>query len=392
MCLAEHFGRLPLMEEKFSHNIAKSPVIIDDGKLWGDFCDGLKACGERILTDATPADALTRAEGFRYLTRLLRLSLEKNIEFDNVDYPQFYSLSHETAKIGNDNPDNYYLNCAVNGNRTYRIKGNRGTVAYLSIESKAGSFAGGGDMAPTGHVELDDLEVDAEGNFELIVCAGETTGNWLPMQADTDNLLVRQTFRNRNTEVRAELHIECLDPSGTDILDPDQFAIQLQRVVPFVTGTVGLFSGWMEVFSTHINQLPANDQQMCLQAGGDPSIYYHNSYWSLAVGQALLIEFTAPQNYRAWNFQLSNYWMESLDYRYHRICINDHSAVVGDNGSIQIIVAHQNPGSAFPNWISTAGHEVGAMLLRYVGASDYPPVHTRVLDVSELQGLSGGVL
>lgn len=108
------------------------------GALWSEFCDALKLAGEQVLAQGVPDDELTRAEGFRYLTRLLRLSLEKHIEFGDPDFPQFYSLSHETAKIGNDNPDNYYQNCAVDGRHEYRIRGNRGSVAYLSIESKAG--------------------------------------------------------------------------------------------------------------------------------------------------------------------------------------------------------------------------------------------------------------
>ncbi len=366
------------------HTAPMEQSTTDIGENWSRFCDQLKACGDQILADNSPQDALSQAEGFRYLTRLLRLSLEKNIEFDNPNFPQFYSLSHETAKIGNDNPDNYYLNCAIDGNREYCIRGNRGTVEYLSIESKAGSFAGGGDMAPTGHVDLDDLDIDANGDFELIVSAREHAGNWLPMAPESDNLLVRQTFRERSCEVRAQLHIECLDPVGSDILDPTQFADQLQRVVPFVAGTVGLFTRWMDAFSSHVNQLPPNDQQMCLQAGGDPVIFYHNSYWRLSPKQALLIEFTPPVQCRAWNFQLSNYWMESLDYRYHRISVNNHSVVESPDGKVRILVAHSDPGGDYPNWISTAGHTEGAMLLRYVDAQNHPPIRTRVVRVNEL--------
>jgi hypothetical protein len=285
------------------------------GALWRALCEELGRAGEQVLDQAVPGDDLTRAEGFRYLTRLLRLSLEKNIEFADPDFPQFYSLSHETAKIGNDNPDNYYLNCEVDARRDYRITGNRGSVAYMSIESKAGSFAGGGDMAPTGHLSVEDIECDENGDFQLIVSQREHAGNWLPMSADTDNLLVRQTFRNRASERRAEMTIQCLNPEGTDTLDPRQFAERLARVVPFVSGTAGLFMDWMELFSVHVNQLPPNDQAMCLRAGGDPSIYYHNSRWQLDPEQALVIEFMPPKRCRTWNFQLSNFWMESLDYR-----------------------------------------------------------------------------
>ena len=354
------------------------------GQAWNEFCDALKVAGEQVLGDGIPDDDLTRAEGFRYLTRLLRLGLEKNIEFRDPDFPQFYSLSHETAKIGNDNPDNFYQNCAVDGRREYRISGNRGSVAYLSIESKAGSFAGGGDMAPTGHVELQQLEVDENGDFELMVSAREYAGNWLPMRPESDNILVRQTFRDRGREQRAELQISCLDPVGSATLDAGRFTAQLAQVAPFVAGTAGLFRQWMETFSAHINQLPANDQQMCLQAGGDPSIHYHNSYWKLAPDEALVIEFTPPGRCRAWNFQLSNYWMESLDYRYHRISMNNDSAVVAADGTVRIVVAHDDPGNAYPNWLTTAGHSCGAMLLRYVEAQDYPPVNTRVLPFGQL--------
>jgi hypothetical protein len=376
-----------------------SESIVGDGRqpgehLWSDFCDALKQAGRQVTAAGVPTDPLTRAEGYRYLTRLLRLSLEKHIEFADPNFPQFYSLSHETAKIGNDNPDNFYLNCEVDGSREYRITGNRGTVAYLSIETKAGSFAGGGDMAPTGHVAIDDLAVAENGDFELLVSAREQPGNWLPMRPETDNILVRQTFRERSREQRAQLRIECLNPVGGDVLDPARFAAQLARVVPFVEGTAGLFRQWMDQFGEHCNQLPPNDQQMCLRAGGDPAIHYHNSRWQLGPEEVLVIEFTPPRPCRAWNFQLSNHWMESLDYRYHRICINDHSARPEPDGQVRIVVSHreihelQEPGGSaawpFPNWLVTAGHSNGAMLLRYVGAREFPPVHTRVLPLARL--------
>jgi hypothetical protein len=364
-------------------------AALADGSAWSHFCDSLKAVGSQVLAPDIPADELTRAEGFRYLTRLLRLGLEKHVEFGNPDFPQFYSLSHETAKIGNDNPDNYYLNCAIDGSRDYRISGNRGTVAYLSIETKAGSFAGHGDMAPTGHVEVGSLEVAPNGDFELLVSAREQPGNWLPMRPESDNILVRQTFRQRSAEQRAHLRIECLNPRGAGLLEPEVFARELAQVVPFVSGTAGLFRQWMEGFGEHLNALPANDQNLCLRAGGDPSIHYHNSRWQLAPQEALLVEFKPPQDCRTWNFQLSNHWMESLDYRYHPVCVNRHNAVTDADGSVRIVVSHleQPPPAAFeryPNWLATAGHGNGAMLLRYVDAAEYPPVNTRVVAVASL--------
>ncbi len=42
------------------------------GKAWTDFCRALEQAGEVILRDSAPATPLDRAEGYRYLTRLLR--------------------------------------------------------------------------------------------------------------------------------------------------------------------------------------------------------------------------------------------------------------------------------------------------------------------------------
>ena len=41
-----------------------------------------------------------------------------------------------------------------------------------------------------------------------------------------------------------------------------------------------------------------------------------------------MLVITAPSvpQCQSWNFQLDNWWMESLDYRYHTIHINKHTA------------------------------------------------------------------
>ena len=85
------------------------------GRTWAEFCDTLKHAGQQILRPEAPASALDRAEGFRYLSRLLRIGLEMHLEFADPDFPGFFAPSHETAKIGADNPDNLYLMARLNG-------------------------------------------------------------------------------------------------------------------------------------------------------------------------------------------------------------------------------------------------------------------------------------
>ena len=117
------------------------------------------------------------------------------------------------------------------------------------------------------------------------------------------------------------------------------------------------------------NQLSLKDQTMFQRAGGDPNIYYIHGYWELEEDEVLIIQ-TNIHSCDYWNFQLDNYWMESLDYRYLRIAINNESATLNEDGTVTIAISAIDPG--IKNWIETGGHKLGTMLLRWVNASTFP--------------------
>lgn len=197
-------------------------------------------------------------------------------------------------------------------------------------------------------------------------------------------MIVRQTFNVRADEEPASFDIECLDATRDDGLDPQAFEQKLRATTSFVHNTAQIFVDWMRIFEKHPNQLPADDQERCRNAGGDKNIHYKNSRWALADDEALVIEAKTIPHCSTWNFQLSNFWLESLDYRYHRVSVNKHTAKYEPDGSVRIVVAHQDPGERHPNWIETCGHRQGAMLFRWIEADEHPDVETRVVKFSEL--------
>jgi hypothetical protein len=149
-----------------------------------------------------------------------------------------------------------------------------------------------------------------------------------------------------------------------------------------VAGATMLFASWAEDFMAHANELPEFDETRSLAAHGDPNIRYYHSYWRLEPHEALVVEVVPPEcDY--WNFQLNNHWMESLDYVHHRIALNRHEAVLEPDGSVRIVVAHEDPGQ--PNWLSTAGHAFGTMCLRWVRARSHPRPRTRVVELARLR-------
>ena len=363
---------------------SKAEQRILDGSAWREFCRSLEQAGELLLRPETPATPFDRAEGIRYLTRLLRAGLESQMEFGDPAYPGFFQLSNETIKIGNDNPDNIYWNCNLSGKHEYRITGTRGTVPYLSFGTKAGGYEQDGTMVPTGALDSRDLIVAPDGSFEIVVSCEKRPGNWLPMRPETSSLIVRMTFHDRAAEEPARIRIERIGQTGAPVLDPETVELKLQRAVNFVKRTTNLFIEWMNAYSKHENQLPADDQERCMRAGGDRQIYYYQSRWRLAPDEGLFVRVPYVPVCATWNLQISNYWMESLDYRYLKIHLNKHTAHYEPDGSVRILLTHRDPGPRWKNWLTTAGHDQGGMLFRFVEAKDHPPLETRVVKVSEL--------
>lgn len=212
-------------------------------------------------------------------------------------------------------------------------------------------------------------------------------GNWLPMEPTTNAVIVRQTFIDRRAETAAQLRIERIGRDRPPApLTPERLAAGLERAAKFVGGTASIFADWAQSYLAHANQLPPADQALCQRAGGDPNIFYYHSYWQLADDEALVFHLPRIPDCRFWNLQIDNWWMESLDYRYHRICHNQHSARRNADGSVDLVLAHRDPGHA--NWLETAGHDRGTMCLRWVGAKEHVHPQTRV-EVRELAAGAG---
>jgi hypothetical protein len=361
-----------------------------DGTSWSELCRALERAGQVVLAPDAPTDPLTRAEGFRYLSRITRAALQTFVEHADPRAPVLQRVVHETAKMGADNPDNVYLNAAISGEHTYRITGTRGTVHFLSLATQIGHYGRGNGMPPTGQIDTSELAVREDGTLEIIVSREkparlEQGRSWLPMTSESGTLIVRQS-RLDPRETIADLRIERVGGDRAPApLTPARLDEGFESTAALVNGASMLFAAWAKMFQAHTNELPRFDQEMSNRFGGLADIAYYHSYWRLGPDEALVIDATPPPCDH-WNFQLNNHWMESLDYRYHRIHVNSATAVARDDGSVRVVVAHRDPG--VPNWIETAGHELGTMCWRWVRPEGDPPQpRTRVVRAAEVRDL-----
>jgi hypothetical protein len=341
------------------------------GETWSDFCDMLKAAGQVLHRPGTPDDALTRAEGVRYLSRVLRAGLEAFVEHADPGAPSLRRVVHETSKLGNDNPDSYYLNAEIDGARSYVLRGTRGSVRFLELATQIGSYGEGGGMPPSGHLDSSELVIRPDGTFEVWIGPERRGENWLRTVPATRTLIIRQNRLDPDAETLCALDLQPAEgPGAPTPLTPERVDVGLMKAAMLVATAPRLFAEWIEGFQAHVNQLPRFDQAVSDRMGGVPFIRYHHSAWRLADDEALVIRVPAWACDH-WNFAVSNHWLESLDYRYHRIHTNSVLAHTSADGSAVLVVAHRDPG--VPNWLSTDGHGHGAMCFRWVRPAPFEP-------------------
>lgn len=354
-----------------------------DGRAWREFCDLLADAGEAVLAPENPDSPLDRAEGFRMLTRLLRGALESRLEHGRATHPQLICTCHETIKIVGENPDNHYLGSSLDGRYDYRIWGTRGDAKWISFNLFSGAGFGGGGPGTGNTLHEEQMQIEEDGTFEVIVSQQEHPGNWLRSEPETRSIAIRQTFLDRPNQEHAALHIERLDdPGPRPPLTPEELYLSLLYAGHYVKGVAEIGAQWAQRQSQWPNVFTDEAESDLTDKFKDPQITWHQAYFELADDEALVIEVTPPEC-EYWMFALHNHWMETLDYVNHQSTLNCHSAELEPDGSVRMVVAHRDPG--VPNWLDTAGHARGTVGVRWVGpdVEDVLP-DTRVVKVADL--------
>ncbi|MCH2184792.1 DUF1214 domain-containing protein [Myxococcota bacterium] len=362
---------------------------IENAEAWSDFCELLKKAGDVILREDLGTSRFDRGEGMRYLSRLLRAGLFSFMENPGPEFPVFRAMP-DGVRMGLDNPDNYYVSASVNPAFDYRIRGKRETIHYLSFAAQNQNFAAREKITGgAGHLNDSELELDENGFFEIQVSQKEKSGNWLKMTEHTRQILIRQTFLDRNNEKPVEAEIECLQSEGPPPpLDPERVEGALMGSAMYAIGCAQWFADWVVEFLeiAPVNDFHLPDTEKHRVMGGDPNVRMWLGRWRLAPDEALVIEATPPACHY-WNFQLANIWAESLDFENRNVHINSGQALYREDGSFRLIVSHEEVGddSTADNWIDTAGHEHGVMALRWVRTDTHPRPKVRLMKIADVR-------
>lgn len=336
------------------------------GRSWTELCEALNEAGLAVLANESAGDGLDRAEAMRLVTRLLRGGLESFVEHNDPVAPRLVSTCHETIKVVAENPDNNYLSAAVSADHNYRVWGNKGSAAWLSFNTHAGGFGSGG-QGTSSVLNGRDLATDDHGNFELFLSKKQRPGNWMRLDEASTHFIVRETVADPSQERAAKLSIERSDGQPPpEPLEATRLGQGLAAVGNYVRMVSAMADGWARANAERPFEF-ADLGPGAAMAYADPEIIFHQAYWELADNEAMIVE-VEPPDCEYWMFCLYNRWLESLDYRYHRIALNNRTARLERDGSLRIAVARQDPELPdCPNWLDTAGHKRGTIGVRWVG-------------------------
>lgn len=312
-------------------------------------------------------DALGVAEGYRHLTHLLGYALDLYLEGD-PERPVFTPLASPTQKILGDNVDSRYHFAPLRGDRRYRIRGRRGNDVYLAFCVYGGKPDGEWSERVIANVSQRDFTCAADGTFELVLAVDATGPNTLTLAPDAVCVITREYYLDRGAMRPATFAIEALEPvPAPPPLDDATLARRLRAVATFVRETIQ--------FAPLPSGLPPNllGPPMPWNPGvpgwGTPDNVYSLGLFRLEPDEALVIEGRAPRCVY-FGAQLWNRYMQSLDYRYHRVSLNASEIVFEPDGSFRLVVAHRDPG--LPNWLDTAGHREGVVFCRWLQADELP--------------------
>ncbi|MFT7519128.1 MAG: hypothetical protein ACI9MC_001268 [Kiritimatiellia bacterium] len=320
---------------------------------------------EATIDNAQDIDAL---EGRRFLMRMLSASVDVFTEHDDAEHPRFHHAEGPTRKMFADCPDTDYHRAPLimGPGRVYRLTGvvpSGTTYVGVLLYGKGGRCCG--------RLPDTDMNIDADGRFEVLIATEPQLGTWLQADDDVNATIVRQYFADRATQTPISIQIERVGATASTGLDLDRYAVGLHRAERMMNAVFGrTLRAFKMVSGMALNQF--------VQIPGDslfptPDNTYQVCWYRFGQDQVMLVRGRLPQA-RYFGLSLCNAWMESLDYQRHTVNLNHAQLQTDDDGSFEICLAHSDPGH--PNWLDTTGHHSGYLLSRSLLLDGQAPAYS----------------
>ena len=378
---------------------------------WNYFADELKRVGAKILGPTGAQTDRERAEGYRYLARLIGAGQELHMEADPRHPVMARMMTPIRSYIAN-GTDTLYHEARLEPSLDYVLELQRGDDLFFSAVVYAQDGEGLNYMV--GHLIDEDIvfeEVEGRQLARIHISASrpEDASNWIELCGANPFVLTRQYFSEPVTAVdagkyrSATMNIAAtVKQAAPAALTAEDLAAGLDRVIAFLEESLDSALGISAFVSLNMiayereGSSPTRigaDGQLVTDGSYDeyspeelaemvdssviannlpgPGIGYVGAMYTLADDEAILIE-GKHVACRYWSAQILTRFLEACDYRHFRVAINDRQVDFDDDGSFRIYASTKDPGVR--NWMSTQGYRRGQIVVRSLLAEeDFEP-------------------
>ena len=375
---------------------------------WNRFTDELKTVGDKLVGPTGARGARERAEGYRYLLRLIAAAQELAFEADR-SRPSLVRMFTPTRKFIAEGTDTLYHEAKLDPALSYEMTVRRGDDLFFSVVIYADDQHGDkfiADDLNDASIVFDELAGEQVATIHISAERPRHAKNWLRLDGKLPFVLTRQYFPEPVTAVDAGTYRQAImsienigNISAPEEYGEDDLAKGVERMIAFMNETldsalgisafVGLNTVAYERTDTSPTRIDARgklvledesheeyspdeladmvDPRVVANNLPGPGIDYVGAMFKLAGDEAILIEGKdVPCRY--WSAQILTKFLESGDYRYHRVSLNNRQVHVDPDGHFRIYASWSNPG--LRNWMSTQGYRRGQIVLRTLLAEE----------------------
>lgn len=389
MNLAWLLATLVLAGANYSHASEHSKAVTADDPLPGAFAafvEQMKSVDESIRQFPAYGSEAERVGAYRNIFRSTVKAIEADI-IQDADYPYFRIIDF-WIREGGDNPDQLYSFSPVRGGEAYRIWGKLGSAKRVEVQLYAGEpWDGTGRSA--GFMPYEEIELAADGSFEIFVTPKQKSGNWMDNPDDTTTVFVRHIYDQWDESETGQVHIDRLGYEGrrkqTD--SADKLAERIKAATKTLEKTA---VGWPYFVNQQYVQsaAPRNTLSPLVDTyslGGVKGRWMGNGYFELPQGKALIVKsWPTKAAYQA--IQLTDMWFASMEYGNRVSSLNTTQSLLSPDGAYYYVISATDPGHA--NWLDAESLHRGVILMRYDGVLGEIPqqLHpsTELVDLAEL--------
>lgn len=334
------------------------------GSAYQNLLQSLSAAEQTIRQEPAFESDAEKVGAYRHLLRSFIKGIEAEV-FQDPDFPYFRILDF-WLREGGDNPDQRYAFSPVRGGETYRVWGTLGSAARLELQLYAGRpWDGSGKSA--GFLTFEEIDLAADGSFEIWVSAEQRAGNWLANPADATTLFARHIYADWNAEATGDIHIDRVGFEGKrkPAESLNALADKLQAASVMFSTTAKTWPQFVQ--KRYVQDRPVNTVSIPYDTyalGGAKGRWMGGGHFELKDGEALVLRIPATESqYQA--VQLADLWFASLDHDNQVSSLTSKQSVMASDKAYHYVISQQDPGYA--NWLDSGALARGVFLLRWDG-------------------------